>query len=84
MHRLAYPVLLDPSLDRRPRDLESGGNFADRSTVIDDEAGDLQPVACCESSVWVCHGSPRRRKGVSRIRLTPSGCTCSSVGSRSR
>jgi hypothetical protein len=41
LHRLAYSVPLNPSLDRGPRDLESGGNFADRPTVIDDEAGDL-------------------------------------------
>jgi hypothetical protein len=41
LHRLAYPVSLDPSLDRGPLDLESAGNFADRPTVIDDEAGDL-------------------------------------------
>lgn len=41
LHRLAYSVPLNPSLDRGPRDLESGGNFADRPTVIDDETGDL-------------------------------------------
>lgn len=52
-------------------------------TVMEDEAGDLQPVAWCESGVWVCYEFPRRRKGASRIRLTPSG-TCGSVGSRSR
>ena len=36
-------------------------------------------------SLFMHDGRPASgRKGASRIRLTPSGCTCSSVGSRSR
>src|SRR5699024_9907693 len=50
--RPPHPVTLGPPPHRRPRDLEAGGDLADRHTLIDDEPGDDQTVfrgQCCVS-----------------------------------
>lgn len=50
MHDLAGDVAVDPPLDGGPGHFKPGGDLADRSPVVDDEADDLESVArgkCC-------------------------------------
>lgn len=55
MHWLAGEVAVDPALHGGPGDLETGGDFADWSAVVNDEARDFQSVARGEGSIRVGH-----------------------------
>jgi len=63
VHRLTGEVAVDPPLHRRPGHLEPGGDLTDRPSLINDEAGDLEPVAGRQGCVGVADSSSSECEG---------------------